>query len=36
LVRLESSGAQRPACGPHPAREECSCGPRCPTRNGTI
>src|SRR6218665_521192 len=33
---LYHSGAQRPARGPHPARDESSCGPRRPSRNGTI
>src|SRR6218665_1089810 len=31
-----TSGAQRPARGPHPARDESSSGPRCPTRKVTI
>src|SRR6218665_3391353 len=30
------SGAQLPARGPHPARDESSCGPRCPTIKVTI
>src|SRR6218665_1718999 len=30
------SGAQRPACGPHPARDESWCGPRRPARKLTI
>ena len=30
------SGAQRPARGPHPARDESSYGPRCPARKVTI
>jgi len=33
---LYISGAQRPAHGPHPARNESSCGPRCPTEKVTI
>jgi len=32
----QSSGAQRPARGPHPARDESWCGPRRPTRKATI
>src|SRR6218665_3697125 len=31
-----SSGAQRPARGPHPARDEFWCGPRPSTRKATI
>jgi len=30
---LYTSGAQRPARGPHPAHDKSSCGPQCPTRN---
>ena len=30
------SGAQRPARGPHPARDDSGCGPRRPTRNVAI
>ena len=30
-----SSGAQRPARGPHPARNESSSGPPCPTGGAT-
>jgi len=31
-IMLYTSGAQRPARGPHPARDGSSCGPRCPAR----
>jgi len=30
------SGAQHSACGLHPARDESSCGPRCPTRKVSV
>src|SRR6218665_3925563 len=33
---FKSVGSQRPACGPHPARDESSCGQRCLTRKETI
>ena len=35
-VFMYNSGAQRPARGPHPARDGSACGPQCPTRKVNI